>query len=71
MFAGDGSNVKQDETDFINLDEKEKNLGLMRRMFNWTWRLCRSYKLLLLLTLILCVLQIWMGILFSNTAGES
>ena len=43
----------------------------MRRLFNWAWRLCRSYKLLLGLTVILCILQIWMGISFFNTAGDS
>ena len=71
IFAGDGSNNKQKENDFINLDEKDKTIGLMGRMFGWSWRLCRSYKLLLLLTVIVCVLQIWMGISFFNTTGES
>ena len=42
----------------------------MRRMFGWTGRLCRSYKLLLFLTGIACILQIWMGISFFNRTAE-
>ena len=36
-------------------------------MVTWLGRLCRSYKLLLLFTLIVCILQILMGISFFNT----
>ena len=42
-------------------------MSVAGKMMAWLWRLCRSYKLLLLFTLIVCILQILMGISFFNT----